>query len=146
MIVLDSNSLIYDEQNILILLNFPLFLTLEIGREIPQWVWKPLAQKGPPCLQKLYLLLYITSTEHSHHTLPPANEVCEGYVFCTCLSVILFTGGSQAHTQGGGWGVWLGGSPGPHRGGGGSRPTPGFVPRLLLRAVRILLECFFVHE
>ena len=32
--------------------------------------------------------------------LPPANEVCEGYVFYTCLSVILFTGGVSSQ------GVW----------------------------------------
>ena len=35
--------------------------------------------------------------------LPPANEVCEGYVFTRiCLSVYRGKGGLQAHTQGGG--------------------------------------------
>ena len=33
--------------------------------------------------------------------LPPANEVCEGYVFTFCSQ-----GGLQAHTQRGCWGVW----------------------------------------
>ena len=72
--------------------------------------------------------------------------------------------GLQAHTHGGSWGVWPGGSPGPHPGcnwgvwpGGVSRPTPGMYPsmhwgrhpprrRLLLRAVRILLECILVSS
>ena len=56
-----------------------------------------------------------------HGYLPPANEVpWPG------------GGGLQAHTQGRGWGVWPGGSPGPHlgraqahTGGEVSRPTPG---------------------
>ena len=40
--------------------------------------------------------------------------------FYTCLSVILFTrgGGFSTPTPGGGWGVWPGGSPGSHPGGG----------------------------
>ena len=102
--------------------------------------------------------------------LPPANEVCEGYVFRR--AVILFTGGLQAHTQGGGVeGSGWEGSPGPHPGreveGSGwgasrprlgrgvSRPIPGSVSqlvlysppsrRLLLRVVRILLECILVY-
>ena len=37
-------------------------------------------------------------------------------------------GGLQAHTQGGSWGDWPGGSPGPHPGKGVSRPTPGGSP------------------
>ena len=68
--------------------------------------------------------------------LPSANEVCEGYVFThVCHSVHggglssgpypgvrlrgLARGGLLAHTQGWGWGVWLGGgeSPGPYPGG-----------------------------
>ena len=61
--------------------------------------------------------------------LPPANEVCEGYVF---TPLILFTGGfpgphpeGEVGDLGGG-----GGSPGPHKGGvkahtqGVSRPIP----------------------
>ena len=64
--------------------------------------------------------------------LPPANEVCEGYVFTrVCHSV--HKGGLQANTRGGADGSGLGGgSPGPHPGGrlrglAGrvSRPTPG---------------------
>ena len=73
----------------------------------------------------------------------------------------------QAHTHGGGLGVWQGlGSPGPHPGGrvwgvwleGVSRPTPGgggvsqhalrqtppADSRPLLEAVRILLECIYL--
>ena len=65
--------------------------------------------------------------------------------------------GLQAHTQVGSWGVWPGGSPGPHLGG-----SPGTDPgarvsqhalrqtppcrQLLLRAVRILLECILVYN
>ena len=58
--------------------------------------------------------------------------------FYTCLSV--HRGGLQAYTQGGGWG--------PHRGGVSQHalrqtpPTPS--RRLLLRVVRILLECLLV--
>ena len=59
-------------------------------------------------------------------------------------------GGLKAHTQGVGWGVWPRGrgSPGPHWGGGcipacTEADTP--ISRwLLLRAVRILLECILV--
>ena len=36
-------------------------------------------------------------------------------------------GGLQAHTQRGGWGVWSGGSPGPHLG-GSPGPGPGGIP------------------
>ena len=74
--------------------------------------------------------------------------------------------GLQAHTRGGGSsGVWPGGSPGPHPGGkfrglawGVSRPTPKGVSQhalrqtlphswwLLLRVVRILLECILVDH
>ena len=70
-------------------------------------------------------------------------------------------GGLQAHTQGGSWGVWPGGvSPGPHPGGclqvhtQGSvcvsqhalrqTPWPPLHGWLLLRAIRILLECILV--
>ena len=68
---------------------------------------------------------------HKYHSfLPPANEVCEGYVFTrVCHSV---HGGGRVVSQhalqvsrptpkgkveGSGWG---GGSPGPHLGGGGA--------------------------
>ena len=50
--------------------------------------------------------------------LPPANEVCEGYVFKrVCLST--WGGVSRPTPTGGGWGVWRGGggSTGPHLGG-----------------------------
>ena len=68
--------------------------------------------------------------------LPPANEVW-GKVIFLHLSVILFIGGGipaclaglqgglQAHTQGGGWGVWPGRSLQAHTQVGVSRPTPG---------------------
>ena len=50
----------------------------------------------------------------------------------------------QAHTQGGNWG---GSDPGPHPRGKlrGIRPRPPQL-RLLLRAVRILLECILVYK
>ena len=68
--------------------------------------------------------------------------------------------GLQAHTQGGGWGVWLGRGlqahaqegPGLDQRGGGSgsqhalRQTPPPIRRLMLRAVRILLECILVYN
>ena len=97
--------------------------------------------------------------------LPPANDVCEGYVFTrVCHSVHGGGFNLQAHTNGGGsWGVWPGGSPGPHPGGspgphgggGGFAPaccipacteadTPLPSRRLLLQAVPILLECILV--
>ena len=69
--------------------------------------------------------------------LPPANEVW-GKVICLHLSVILSTGG--VWSPGGAawsWGVW---SPG---GCLVETPPPG---RLLLRAVRILLECILVQK
>ena len=81
--------------------------------------------------------------------LPPANEVCEGYVFTTCLSDILFKGGwycsmhcrflytgggipaciagLQAHTLGEVEGSGLGGHQAHTR--GVSRPTPREVSR-----------------
>ena len=53
--------------------------------------------------------------------------------------------GFQAHTQGGAWGVWPGGYPGPHpRGKVVVYPSMHWGWRLLLRAVRILLECILV--
>ena len=81
--------------------------------------------------------------------LPPANEVW-GKVILLHLSVILFTGGRV--------GAWSRGVPGPRRvpapGGGGvcsqGVPASGGMPggdppgRLLLRAVRTLLECILV--
>ena len=88
--------------------------------------------------------------------LPPANEVCEGYVFTpVCLS----TGvgdclGPDPGGMSGGGGVLAGMSPGPHLAVGVSRPR-GCIPActeadpplsrgLLLRAVRIILECILV--
>ena len=107
--------------------------------------------------------------------LPPANDVCEGYVFaCVCLSggggipacLAGLEGGVSQHAlqvsrpvpreelEGSAWG---GGLQAHTRGGEveGSRPTPrGRVSqhalrqtpprRLLLGAVRILLECILV--
>ena len=116
--------------------------------------------------------------------LPPATKLRQGYVFTrvcdsvhrgggipACLVAGLGGGdgipaclaGLQAHTQGGSWGVCLGGSPGPHPGGkfrglawgeGGLQAhTQGGIPActeaetpkwLLLWALCILLECILV--
>ena len=66
---------------------------------------------------------------NSRALLPPANEVWGNVIFLH-LSVILFTGGGgwhpsmpcmgglQAHTRRRSWGIWPGGSPGSHPGGG----------------------------
>ena len=68
-----------------------------------------------------HIRIYVAA---GHSTfLPPANEVCEGYVFTpVCQSFCSQLGGSnpaciaglQAHTQGGAEGLGLGGPPGPH--------------------------------
>ena len=96
--------------------------------------------------------------------LPPANEVCEGYVFTSvCLSGGWYPsmpGRSPGPHPGGKLRGLAGGSPGQHPGGGGSpSPHPGVgvcIPActeadtpspssgLLLRVVRILLACILV--
>ena len=78
--------------------------------------------------------------------LPPANEVCEGYVFTrVCLST--GDGGLQAHSQGefegSGWGVSRTTSGGQGVSQHALRQTPP-QQTLLLRTVRILLECILV--
>ena len=91
--------------------------------------------------------------------LPPAKEVCEGYAFTpVCQSFCSQWGGwypsmhcrSPGPHPGGSWGVWPGGSPGPHPGGGYPSMHRGKHPPcsrwLLLRAVRILLECIHVKS
>ena len=76
--------------------------------------------------------------------LAPANEVWEGYVFTrVCQStgdggIPACIAGLQARTQGGSWGVWPGGYPSSMHWG---RPLS---RQLLLRVVRILLECILV--
>ena len=72
--------------------------------------------------------------------LPPATNLGQGYIFTgVCDSV--HSGGGGVPAPGG---AWSGGMPGPggacSRGGAWETP-PG---RLLLRAVRILLECILV--
>ena len=60
--------------------------------------------------------------------LQPANEVCEGYVLYTCLSVILFGEGCLGPGPRGRLGVWPGGCLGPVPGevwGSGQRESPG---------------------
>ena len=99
--------------------------------------------------------------------LPPANEVCEGYVFTpVCHSIHragclgpgggwggLALGGCLGPDPRGGWGVWPGG--GVQAQARGVCRHRGCIPacteaetpsskRLLLRAVRILLECILV--
>ena len=84
---------------------------------------------------------------HKYHPfLPPANEVCEGYVFTrVCHSV---RGGVSQHALQVSRPTPKGEVEGSGRGGAccGGVPTLGGVfPRwLLLRAVRILLECILV--
>ena len=98
------------------------------------------------------LILFITVAY-----LPPATKLGQGYVFTrVCDSVHRGVsrptpmgevegsdqGGLQTHTQGGGWGVWLGEGGLPHcMLGYTPTPPPGW---LLLWAVRILLECILV--
>ena len=84
--------------------------------------------------------------------LPPANEVCEGYVFTPVCQSFSSQGGAWS------WGCLLLGVPGPGGclvpGGAWCRGVPGAggfpeeTPprRLLLRAVRILLECILVFQ
>ena len=55
-----------------------------------------------------------------HSLLPPANEVCEGYVFTrVCHSVHRGVSRPRPRVEVGA--VWLGGCPGPHPGGPGGR-------------------------
>ena len=88
--------------------------------------------------------------------LPPATKLGQGNILRSLCQEFCPQGGLQAHTQRGSWGVWQGGSPGPHLGGLQTQawgavcipacteadPTP--TRQLLLRAVRILLECILV--
>ena len=67
-----------------------------------------------------------------HHLLPPANVVCEGYVL---TSVCLSTGGGVSRPTPGGVGI-----PACTE---ASNPPP-CSRRLLMRAIRILLECILV--
>ena len=85
-----------------------------------------------------------------HSLLPPANEVCEGYVFTrVCHSV--HTGVSRPRPRvevgGSGWGGVQAHTRGVRGGGGVSQHALRQTPpsrRLLLRAVRILLECILI--
>ena len=87
----------------------------------------------------------LSDGSHISRFLPPANKVCEGYVFrCICQSFCSQSSCSQHALQavsqhalqvsrptprgGGSRGVWPGGSPGLHPW-GVSRPTPGGVSR-----------------
>ena len=77
--------------------------------------------------------------------LPPANEVCEGYVF---TGVCLFTGGGAcvvALGRRGAWHAWL--LPGGMHGCSPGEPawnTMRYGDTINERAVRILLECILV--
>ena len=86
----------------------------------------------------------------SKTSLPPANVVCEGYVF-TPVSHSVHRGGGVPGLRG----VCSRGVPGPGGvpGLGASAPGGGVLGgdhhppgRLLLRAVRILLECILVSH
>ena len=71
--------------------------------------------------------------------LPPANEVCEGYVFTgVCLSMGVPVQGEGGLVQGKSLSRWIS-LRGVSVGGGGRGLCYGNV-----RAVRILLECIFV--
>ena len=125
-----------------------------------------LRRSGHLLKQSQFRRLLYSQDSSASSLLPPANEVCEGYVFTrVCLSA--GRGVSRPKPRGG-WGVWQGGSPGPHgeggwgvwRGGlqahtrGRLCPGLGGIPacteadtpsrRLPLRAVRIVLECILV--
>ena len=56
-------------------------------------------------------------------SLLPTMKLGQGNIFRSVCQEFCPQGGLQAHTQGEGWGVWLGGSPGPHPHLGGS-PGP----------------------
>ena len=101
-------------------------------------------------------------------SLPPATKLGQGNISEACVKNSVHRGGLQAHTRKGGGGCWglsgRGVCPGgPHLGGQGPHPrggvqaqarglypsnteadTPSPSRRLLLRAVRILLECILV--
>ena len=99
------------------------------------------------CKQRLVCINLVFSYHMAF--LPPANECCEGYVFTrVCLSTggwvvsqhalqVVSQHALQQVSGGGSWGVWPGGSPGPHSRGklrglawgvcshGGVVPAPG---------------------
>ena len=50
-------------------------------------------------------------------SLLPTMKLGQGNIFRSVCQEFCPQWGLQAHTQGEGWGVWLGGSPGPHPGG-----------------------------
>ena len=74
-----------------------------------------------------YRMLYFSHSS-AHNLLPPATKLGQGNIFCSGGGEV----GSPGPLLGGCWGVWLGGSAGPHPGemlgglaGGGLRPTHG---------------------
>ena len=127
---------------------------------MPQSV-KTVADPGEEQTRSPMKIFFLVSTLQKSiwFELPPTNIVCEGYVFTSvCLSVMGGSPGLQAHTRGGAdWGgeglqahtqggfqahtqqaqAW-GGYPSMHW---GRHPSS---RRLLLWAVRILLECILV--
>ena len=103
---------------------------------------------GPNVIWRRHFVRLLSRFFWFSELLPPANEVCEGYVFTgVCLSTggvvsqhalqwgvvsqhaLQVSGGGvpQAHTQEGSWGVWPGGvsRPTPRWGGGAAGPHPG---------------------
>ena len=51
------------------------------GREVANW--NPYISLVPACYKQIHPQKIV---RYKWHSLPPANEVCEGYVFYTCLS------------------------------------------------------------
>ena len=82
------------------------------------------------------VILFLHFCKKKRQLLPPATKLGQGYIFTGVCD--------SAHGGGGGWVPGPGGGPAP--GGVFLQVVPGGDPlgRLLLRAVRILLECILV--